>query len=134
MLLENTNNHCKSLPINHVGIIMDGNRRWAKSNGLKNIDGHKKGAKTAKAIITKAIDLNIKYLTLFAFSSENWKRKSEEINDLISLLRFFLKKEIKNLINAGIKLSTIGELSIFPKDIKKKLEESITLSKKNNSN
>ena len=75
----------------HVGIIMDGNRRWAKLNGLKNLEGHKKGAKNVKEILKVAISCKIKYLTLFAFSSENWKRTNEEIQDLISLLRFFLK-------------------------------------------
>ena len=116
MTLENKNNSYKLPSLNHVGIIMDGNRRWAKTKGLKNIDGHRKGANTAKIIISTAIDLQIKFLTLFAFSSENWKRNSEEINDLFSLLRFFLKKELKNLVESGIKLSTIGELSIFPEE------------------
>ena len=75
----------------HVGIIMDGNRRWAKLNGLKNIEGHKKGATNVKEIMKVAITCKIKYLTLFAFSSENWKRTNQEIQDLISLLRFFKK-------------------------------------------
>ena len=107
-----------SLPkVKHVGIIMDGNRRWAKSKGLKKIEGHKRGANTAKNIIQAAAENNISHLTLFAFSSENWKRGSSEIDDLISLLRYFLKKEINNLIKSGIKLKILGELSLFPSDI-----------------
>ena len=82
----------------HVGIIMDGNRRWAKANGLKSIDGHKKGATNVKEIIKIAISCKVKYLTLFAFSSENWKRTNEEVQDLISLLRFFLKKKLMNCL------------------------------------
>ena len=116
----------------HIGIIMDGNRRWAKSKGLKKIEGHKKGAENAKNIIKAAIECRIKNLTLFAFSSENWKRESDEINDLMSLLRYFLKHEIKNLIKSGIKLNILGDLSSFPEDIKEYIEESVSLSKNNN--
>ena len=117
--------------VKHVGIIMDGNRRWAKSKGLKKIDGHKRGAITAKNIIQAAAENNISHLTLFAFSSENWKRGSSEVDDLISLLRYFLKKEINNLIKSGIKLKILGELSLFPIDIINLLNESIINSKNN---
>lgn len=117
--------------VKHVGIIMDGNRRWAKSKGLKSIEGHKKGANTAKIIIKASIKLKIKNLTLFAFSSENWKRKSQEINDLIGLLRFFLNNEVKNLIKSGVRLRILGDLSTFPEDIKKQINKSIYLSQKN---
>ncbi len=122
----------KKLIAKHIGIIMDGNRRWAKSKGLKKIEGHKKGAENAKNIIKAAIECHIKNLTLFAFSSENWKRESDEINDLMSLLRYFLKHEIKNLIKSGIKLNILGDLSSFPEDIKEYMEDSVSLSKNNN--
>ena len=101
----------------HVGIIMDGNRRWAKLNGLKSIEGHKKGAINVKEIIKIAISCKIKYLTLFAFSSENWKRTNDEIQDLIGLLRFFLKKQINELLKNDISLKILGEISLFPDDI-----------------
>ena len=115
----------------HVGIIMDGNRRWARSKGLKKIEGHKQGAEAAKNIIQAAVENNITHLTLFAFSSENWKRGSSEVDDLIGLLRFFLKKEINNLIKSGIKLKILGELSLFPLDIINLLNKSVTISKNN---
>ena len=91
----------------HVGIIMDGNRRWAKLNGLKNIEGHKKGATNVKEILKVAIACKVKYLTLFAFSSENWKRTNTEIQDLISLLRFFLKRQINELLKNDICLNKL---------------------------
>ena len=96
----------------HVGIIMDGNRRWAKLNGLKNLEGHKKGANNVKEILKVAISCKIKYLTLFAFSSENWKRTNEEIQDLISLLRFFLKRQINEFLKNDICLKIIRNLHV----------------------
>ena len=86
----------------HLGIIMDGNRRWAKSKGLEAIEGHKKGIETAKIIIKAAIEKKISFLTLYAFSSENWKRDPEEIEDLMNLLRFFLNTEIHTLSDSGV--------------------------------
>ena len=115
----------------HVGIIMDGNRRWAKLNGLKNIEGHKKGAANVKEILKVAITYEIKYLTLFAFSSENWKRTNEEIQDLIGLLRFFLKRQINELLKNDICLKILGEISLFPSDIIKDLNKLSEASKEN---
>ena len=115
----------------HVGIIMDGNRRWAKLNGLKSTEGHKKGATNVKNIIKIAITCNIKYLTLFAFSSENWKRTNEEIRDLISLLRFFLKRQVNELLKNDICLKVLGDISLFPKDIIKDLNKLSEASKEN---
>ena len=132
MIKETINNKEAELRVRHIGIIMDGNRRWAKSKGLRIIEGHKHGASTAKNIIKTAIECEIEHLTLFAFSSENWKRKSEEINDLISLLRYFLRKEIKNLVEGGVKLKILGDLSLFHKDIVNLLKKTILSSQKNN--
>ena len=115
----------------HVGIIMDGNRRWARLNGLKNIEGHKKGATNVKEIIKVAITCKIKYLTLFAFSSENWKRTNQEIQDLISLLRFFLKRQINEFLKNDICLKVLGEISLFPSDIKNDLNQLAEVSKGN---
>ena len=115
----------------HVGIIMDGNRRWAKLNGLKNIEGHKKGATNVKEILKVAIACKVKYLTLFAFSSENWKRTNEEIQDLISLLRFFLKRQINELLKNDICLKILGEISVFPNDVIKDLNKLSIASKEN---
>ena len=115
----------------HIGIIMDGNRRWAKLNGLKSIDGHKKGANNVKEIINIAIKCDVKYLTLFAFSSENWKRTNREVQDLISLLRYFLKKQINDLLKNNICLKVLGEITLFPKDIIKDLNNLVETSKHN---
>ena len=115
----------------HVGIIMDGNRRWAKAKGYNYIEGHKKGAETAKNIIKSAISINIKHLTLYAFSAENWKRGPDEISGLISLLRYFIKNEIQNLINNGVRLKILGDVSLFEDDIKESLASAVTKTEKN---
>ena len=80
----------KQLP-NHVAFIMDGNRRWAKKKKLKIIDGHKKGSEIVKKIVTKSLEFNIKYLTFFSFSTENWSRSKAEILNLQTLLSFYLE-------------------------------------------
>ena len=117
----------------HIGIIMDGNRRWAKLNGLKSIDGHKKGANNVKEIINIAVKCDVKYLTLFAFSSENWKRTTQEVQDLISLLRYFLKKQINDLLKNDICLKVLGEITSFPKDIIEDLNNLVEASKHNST-
>ena len=127
-----SNNKKKNLYFpKHIGIIMDGNRRWAKLNGLKSIDGHKKGANNVKEIINIAVKCDVKYLTLFAFSSENWKRTNQEVQDLISLLRYFLKKQINDLLKNNICLKVLGEITLFPKDIIKDLNNLVEASKHN---
>ena len=117
--------------LKHLGIIMDGNRRWAKSKKLDSIEGHKKGIETAKKIINEAIKKKILYLTLYAFSSENWKREPTEIEGLMDLLRVFLDKEIKILSNSGVKLTVLGDLRQFDKDIREKVKKASKLNKKN---
>ena len=129
--MYNNNNKSFLSLAKHVGIIMDGNRRWAKINGLKSIDGHKKGATNVKQIIKTAISCKVKYLTLFAFSSENWKRTNEEIQDLISLLRFFLKRQINELLKNDICLRVLGEIALFPSDVVEDLHKLSKASKKN---
>ena len=115
--------------LKHLGIIMDGNRRWAKSKGLDAIKGHKQGIETAKVIIKAAIKEKISFLTLYAFSSENWKRDPAEINDLINLLRNFLNNEIINLSKSGVKLSILGDLSQFDDDIKNNIKKASSYNK-----
>ncbi len=115
----------------HVGIIMDGNRRWAKGKGLDYAIGHRKGADTAKSIISTAIDIKIKYLTLYAFSSENWKRDPEEIKGLMGLLRYFLKNEINNLEKSGVRIKVLGDLSLFEDDIKDRINYAIAKTRQN---
>jgi len=96
-------------PLNHVAIIMDGNGRWGLKNKKSRNEGHKAGLKAIDKIINKTIERKIKYLTLYAFSTENWKRPKKEINYLFSLLENFLKNRIKDLNNKNIKLFVIGK-------------------------
>src|SRR6516225_5426922 len=94
----------------HIAIIMDGNGRWAKARGLPRIAGHRSGAEAARRAVTAAAELGVPYLTLFGFSSENWKRSSGEIEDLMGLLRHYLRGEIAELHRNGVRLRVIGEL------------------------
>ena len=118
-------------PIQHVAIIMDGNGRWGlKKKKSRNL-GHKEGLKTAEKIIKETIKKKIKYLTLFAFSTENWKRPKKEINFLFYLLEEFFKKKIHSLHNQKIKIKVIGNKKAFPKKIFNILLNSENLTKKN---
>lgn len=117
----------------HVAIIMDGNGRWAKSKGLPRIYGHKKGAEVAKKIIYKTRELGIPYLTLFAFSKENWLRPKEEVETLLDLLKIYLDTELEEMNKNGIRLKIIGDIEDLPRDLKEKLEfiERVTEKNKN---
>lgn len=121
----------KDIPT-HIAIIMDGNGRWAKNKNLPRSFGHKKGANSVREVIEQAAEIGVKYLTLFAFSSENWKRPIEEVNDLMDLLRYYLDKEVENLIQNGFKLKIIGEREKLPGDILAKIEEVEARTKLNN--
>nr|WP_294509208.1 polyprenyl diphosphate synthase [uncultured Rhodopila sp.] len=101
----------------HVAIIMDGNGRWAKSRGLPRVAGHREGAKAVRRTIEAAIRSEVSWLTIYAFSSENWRRPPGEILDLTGLLRRYLKSEIAELKKAGVRLRFIGERSRFDRDI-----------------
>lgn len=93
----------------HVAIIMDGNGRWAKAQGLPRTAGHQRGAQAAKEVVKSAVGMGVSYLTLFGFSSENWKRPESEIKELMGLLSFYLKKEIGELNEQGVQFRVIGE-------------------------
>jgi undecaprenyl diphosphate synthase len=100
---------------------MDGNGRWAKKRSLPRVFGHRQGVKTVKKIIKSASRLGVKVLTLYAFSTENWKRPKIEVDALFSLLSRFIKKELKELSDAGVKLRILGDLSKFPQDLKSEI-------------
>jgi len=117
-------------PINHVAIIMDGNGRWGLKHKNSRNAGHKAGLKTVEKIINITIKNNIKYLTLFAFSTENWKRPKSEINYLFNLLENFLKSKIEDLNKQNIKLNIIG-FKKFPKELNKLLIKSEKKTSKN---
>ena len=101
----------------HVAIIMDGNGRWANARGLPRTAGHRQGAEAVRRTVTGAIEFGLSYLTLYGFSSENWKRPISEIEDLMGLLRRYLQAEIAELHQKGIRLRVIGDRERLPKDI-----------------
>ena len=101
----------------HTAIIMDGNGRWAEARGLPRTVGHKRGAEAVKTAVESAVELGVEYLTLYGFSSENWRRPQEEVNDLMGLLRYYLQSEIKYLQKNGVKLRVIGDRERLAPDI-----------------
>ncbi|NGM23743.1 di-trans,poly-cis-decaprenylcistransferase [Roseomonas stagni] len=101
----------------HVGIIMDGNGRWAAARGLPRALGHKAGAEAARRAIEAAAEAGIGWLTLFAFSSENWRRPADEVHALTGLMRLYLRSEVKTLVREGIRLRIIGERERFGPDL-----------------
>ena len=118
-------------PLNHVAIIMDGNGRWGLKNKSSRNEGHKAGLKTIDKIIKNTIEKKIRYLTLFAFSTENWKRPKKEINYLFKLLENFLKKRIKDLNNKNIRFFVIGKTN-FSIKLNKLLKSAEKQTKSNN--
>ena len=115
----------------HVAIIMDGNGRWGLKKKKSRNYGHKKGIETVETIINGAIEKKIRYLTLFVFSTENWKRPLNEINYLFKLLNIYIDKEIQNLLKKKIKIKIIGNIKPFPKLLKAKIRKIEKLTKKN---
>ena len=116
----------------HLAIIMDGNGRWAKKRGLKRIDGHKKGAEVVKEITTYcANNPEIEILTLYAFSTENWKRPKMEVEFLMKLLDNWLKKELDTYIKNDVKFETIGDISRFSDKLKKRIAQTKEITKNN---
>lgn len=105
----------------HVAVIMDGNGRWAKNQGLARTNGHKEGLNTAKRIVACAAALGIKYITLYTFSTENWKRAQEEVGYLMSLIRNHLRAEFEFYKKNGIRIDHIGDLDGLPKDVQKEI-------------
>ena len=125
MVLETEN-----LPV-HIAIIMDGNGRWAQKHLLNRIKGHDKGAETVREIIRACRKIGIPYLTLYAFSTENWQRPKHEVAALMSLLKKFLESEKKELNDNNIRLNAIGQLERLPEDVRQKLNETMALTQSN---
>ena len=116
---------------NHVAIIMDGNGRWAKSRGLPRTAGHRKGVEVVRNIVEYAKDIGINTVTLFGFSSENWNRPQDEINDLMKMLRTYLRSETADLHKNGVKLRVIGDRAAFDADIIELIENAERLTSEN---
>ncbi len=110
-------------PPRHVAIIMDGNGRWAKARGLPRTAGHRQGAEAVRRTVRASVELGISYLTLFGFSSENWKRPLGEVEDLMGLLRRYLRSEIAELHGEGVRVRMIGDRSRLAGDIVRQIEE-----------
>jgi undecaprenyl diphosphate synthase len=115
----------------HVAIIMDGNGRWAKARGLPRTAGHRKGVEAVRRTVEAARELGIPYLTMFGFSSENWRRPEGEVFDLMQLLRFYLRSEIAELHKNGVRLRVIGDRSKLSGDIVTMIEKAEELTRGN---
>ena len=117
--------------LNHIAFIMDGNGRWGKKKKKGRNFGHIKGVETVKKIVKSCISLKIPILTFFVFSSENWKRPKTEIAFLFKLIKNYFSKEIDKVINQGIKINILGDITKLSPDLKKILTKSVKLTKKN---
>ncbi|WP_194190487.1 isoprenyl transferase [Clostridium chrysemydis] len=115
----------------HIAIIMDGNGRWAKKRKLPRTMGHKAGVETIRRILKEASNLGVKYMTLYAFSTENWKRPKDEVNALMKLLVQYLRKEINELHKNGVKINVLGDISMLPKECVDEIEKSVEKTKNN---
>src|SRR5258707_4298567 len=115
----------------HVAIIMDGNGRWARQRGWPRSRGHLEGAKAVKACVEACLELGVLYLTLYAFSTENWQRPKEEVDTLMGLLRKFLRDYTRDLAGQGIQLQAIGRLTELPEDCQEQLREAIAQTANN---
>ena len=109
----------------HVAIIMDGNGRWAKQRGFPRIEGHRRGVETVRTMIDATKALGVRYLTLYAFSVENWKRPPAEVGALMGLLEYFLKREISALVRDKIRLRTIGRTQELPEAVRRQLDSAV---------
>jgi undecaprenyl diphosphate synthase len=116
---------------NHVAIIMDGNGRWAKARGMPRVAGHRRGADAVRRVVRGAGELGIPVLTLFAFSTENWARPADEVNDLMGLLRHYLRSELDELRRNGAKLRVIGNREGLPSDIVRDISDAERLTRAN---
>ena len=115
----------------HVAIIMDGNGRWAKKRGLPRAAGHRAGAEAVRKTLQAAVDHGVEVVTLYAFSSENWRRSDEEIADLTGLMRFYLERELASLQREGVRIRLIGDYSAFGPDLVERLERAVAKTASN---
>ena len=111
--------------LRHVAIIMDGNGRWAKSRGLERLEGHRQGAEAVKRIIKAAREFGLEYLTLYAFSTENWKRSKDEVDGLMALLCAFVDSHIEEIEKNNLRIMSIGRLEQLPDEAREKMSEAV---------
>lgn len=115
----------------HIAIIMDGNRRWAKSHNMDAKAGHKEGAKTLERIVQYANEIGIPYITVYAFSTENWKRSEEEVGSLMILLKNYLDEFSKRVDTQNIKIKVLGDINVLSGSLRKSIEKAIERTKNN---
>lgn len=115
----------------HIAMIMDGNGRWAKQRGLPRLAGHRAGTENIRSIVTACTDLGVRYLTLFAFSTENWSRPSREVEGLMRILSDFIDREMQELHKQGVRLHHLGRLEGLSEHLKKKVRYSLELTRNN---
>lgn len=125
-----TQPHLLKIP-QHVAIIMDGNGRWAREHSLSRLEGHKRGSEVAREIVTAASRIGVSYLTLYAFSSENWRRDPNEVSGLMTLLKHYLESEAEEFHKEGVRLRVIGERDLLPNTILTLVEQVEELTKSN---
>jgi undecaprenyl diphosphate synthase len=116
---------------NHVAIIMDGNRRWAKQHGLPLLEGHRRGTKVARDIVELCAEVGVRYLTLYAFSSENWARPPAEVDALMGLLKHYLTFEVKSLIKNNVVLKVSGNIARLPEDLQQLIARTMASTAQN---
>lgn len=121
---------CGRLP-KHVAIIMDGNGRWAQERGLPRVEGHRQGIQSVREVVRVAVQLGIPYMTLYAFSMENWRRPQVEIRTLMELLHYYLRRELPELQRHGIRLRAIGKLNALPRRVQRVLVEAMEATASN---
>jgi len=120
----------EQIPV-HIAMIMDGNGRWAQRKGLPRIEGHRQGANVVRKMVTECSSLGVRYLTLYSFSMENWKRPKEEVQFLMSLCAEFLAHELPTMMDQDLRLRHLGRLSGLPESVQKRLQETIDATSRN---
>ena len=121
------NEHPGKIPV-HIAIIMDGNGRWAEAHGLPRLEGHRAGTENLRQIIKGCAEIGVQHLTLYAFSTENWRRPKAEVDGLLTILETYLDKEVDELCNEGVRLHHIGRLEAMPEPVRKKVEHSMEIT------
>ncbi len=132
MTLNGKQHSDSDLPVpRHVAIIMDGNGRWAKARGLPRVAGHKRGVETVRQVVRDAAELGIEYLTLFSFSSENWQRPADEVNELMGLLKRFIRRDLASLHEQGVRVRVIGGRDNLDNEIIELISKAQSLTENN---
>ena len=117
----------------HIAIIMDGNGRWANARGLPRVEGHRAGAKSVKSAVETCQQLGVEYLTLYAFSSENWKRPKKEVDALMNLLEKFLREKLPDMLKQNVRFHSIGRHDLLPEKCRRQIEQGLLLIRKDNT-